>query len=258
MPRIFYTLKEFEDSGQWVLKEWDTVYIHKVGYRVRRSYLDTVSFRQSNDEVFKVLNIQDRHAFASASYWYRSRPWIWPEYKADDYEAATRIYKDLCNHKAVFPKLDTRVVIIDLHSKGKTTLSSRYSKVSTYNTCYLNKLATLTEAIHKMILPFNTYATISLIGGLDLPQMNRTLHSFDRYMILIWWEPGKILWSYNCASKINVVNSVMKYLHGKPKIKIIPAEDIINDARKWFTDIYSHLWLEVEKNLEYIFWPSAK
>lgn len=84
-----------QSLGNNILQDNDIVEIAGIRYKVL-SY--NLSCRQDgfiNNEVFKRLGIPDKEKYCEIAYGYPPRKGDWPEYKFEDYGAATRVVANL-------------------------------------------------------------------------------------------------------------------------------------------------------------------
>lgn len=124
----------YNDLYGKILKENDTVVFDDISYSVCKTYL-----RNSidNERIFKLLSIEDRQHFCTNNYHYTAGRGRWPEYEANDYEAATRVVL------ALYVELDKKLNNVKSEIGHKTYRSYNELEGNTlkyYDTLYFGSL----------------------------------------------------------------------------------------------------------------------
>lgn len=93
--------------GENTLKQDDIIEFMGISYGVTKRYLSNLHDKYNNDKIFIILGIENVHTFCSNHYGYEATMGIWPEFKDDDFSAATRLVKAL--FKIIEDKKDVKV-----------------------------------------------------------------------------------------------------------------------------------------------------
>ena len=89
VPRTIQNAMQLMRAGE--LREGDLVIFGDLKYDVTSSFLNTVLFMYDNDKIFTELDISSREKYRLADLAETNDFGSWPQYKQDDYTAATRL-----------------------------------------------------------------------------------------------------------------------------------------------------------------------